>query len=805
LCSDIGVGQNHPRFSLAVQEAFPSLRPALRSIFRAGVRPPEVTALSLVVAGSALLALLAPFGPAAEPLTRVGVLLAVAGVLEVLHGLRRTTPAAVRRAIASGTTTILMALLVISSPFLAGTALVLFLALSFAIDGLGHLATAWRSDGRHRTLAALAASGNVAVSLLLIGTRQLSVTWVVTVAAALRMGGIAWTMAVTPVLAPDDASRTVIDDLGLEEQPGAVALATQVAESEAARAPSDRRWTVAFLASLFAIHAARIRTDGTLLGLLSPAIALIGDMCLAVLFGLAVIAPVVLSAQRATRWLERLVWRRYLAAGESGAGWRYRLGTAWLRYRLRIAVRLREARYSVPAALHRSMATGLPMAAIIAATVPVWGMSWFLDTENWASGIWNSWAEARTDRWREAMQAAIDRNTRPGAATYAVRPAGIDGTDFSFIVIGDPGEGDASQQILRDQLLAVAARNDVRFVVISSDVVYPNGSMVDYESKFWLQFKGIDKPVYAIPGNHDWYDALEAFLATFLEADAARLAMRARAEADLRLTSTTEERIDGLIAEAQRLRAAYAVPTGFQRGPFFEVQSDRFALVAIDTGIMRRIDQAQLAWLESALARARGKTTMAIVGHPFYAGGHDQTGGDEEFARLKRLLLDRGVTIVMAGDTHDLEYYADEPGPDLPVVHNFVNGGGGAYLSLGTSLQWPENPATTEWAFYPDRDAVLRKLEQHTPWWKRPAWWWTTRYNAWPFSAEWLSALFDYNVAPFFQSFFEVRVEPSARRIRLLPYGVHGRLRWRELAHSERLRPAAAGEADLVEWIVPFR
>jgi hypothetical protein len=84
-------------------------------------------------------------------------------------------------------------------------------------------------------------------------------------------------------------------------------------------------------------------------------------------------------------------------------------------------------------------------------------------------------------------------------------------------VIGDTGEGDASQHALRDQLLTVAGQEDVRFVVISSDVVYPNGSMIDYETNFWLPFKGVTKPVYAIPGNHDWYDALEAFNVTFLE------------------------------------------------------------------------------------------------------------------------------------------------------------------------------------------------------------------------------------------------------------------------------------------------
>jgi hypothetical protein len=466
-------------------------------------------------------------------------------------------------------------------------------------------------------------------------------------------------------------------------------------------------------------------------------------------------------------------------------------------------MRLREARFSVPVALGRGLVNGLPIAAVIAATVPVWGMSWFFDTENWASGVWNSWAEARTDLWREAMVRAIAGSESGTASTFAVAPPGTATGDFAFIVIGDTGEGDASQHVLRDQLLEVAWREDVRFVVISSDVVYPNGSMTDYEAKFWLPFKGVRKPVYAIPGNHDWYDALEAFAATFFEADAASAAMHARVNADLRMTSSTDSRSSGLIAEAARLRGEYEVPTGLQRGPFFEVQAERFALVAIDTGVVKKIDPAQRAWLESALERARGKLTMAVVGHPFYAGGHDATTDNEEFASLKRLLLDHGVTIMMAGDTHDFEYYADPPSPGVPAVHYFVNGGGGAYLSFGTALQWPANPPTAAWAIYPDRRAVSRKLEARTPWWKRPAWWWTNRFDAWPFSAEWLSALFDYNVAPFFQSFVEVRVEPSAKQVRLLPYGIHGRLRWRDLSHSRQA--ASADEDALVEWVVPMR
>ncbi|PYR45149.1 MAG: hypothetical protein DMF89_25895 [Acidobacteria bacterium] len=780
-------------------------RLSVRGLFRSGRQAPAFAALPLLVAGFGVLALLSPLGAAEQPLMRVGALLITAGALEILHGVRRDEPAAVRRAIRSGVITVLMGALVISAPFMAGGALVLFLSVSFLIDGVGHLAAALRQpERRERLLALLGGLADLAAAALLLATRRISATWLVTVAAALRVFGSAWSMAVSPVHRVADASKTIVDDLGIGDRPEAAELRDRIAAEENSRAPSDRRATVGFIATLFAIHIARMAPDGTLLGLVAPGVALLGDMLLAILFAVVIVIPVFLSFRKSTRWLERWVWQWYLPVGRHERDWRHHVARAWLANRLRIAVRLRQARYSIPSALMRSLAMGLPVAAIVAASVPVWGMSWFFDTENWASGIWNSWAEARTDKWREAMVHTVTPDAAASPSPFAVVPPGLSG-DFAFIVIGDTGEGDASQHALRDQLLAVADHDDVRFLVISSDVVYPNGSMNDYEAKFWLPFKGVKKPVYAIPGNHDWYDALEAFLATFLEADAARATMQARARADLKLTSTTSSRIDGLISEAARLRLEYEVPTGFQRGPFFELQADRFALVAIDTGIVKRLDPAERAWLDSALERARGKFTMAILGHPFYAGGYDQTGDHEDFAALKQLLIGHGVSVVMAGDTHDLEYYFDPPPPGRPGVHYFVNGGGGAYMSFGTALDWPPHAATREWAYYPDHAAVAAKIEARTPWWKRPAWWWTRDAGAWPFSAEWLSAVFDYNVAPFFQSFFEVRVEPSEGRVRLLPYGVHGRLRWKDLAQSPGVRPAGVGDHDPVEWLVPMR
>jgi hypothetical protein len=170
---------------------------------------------------------------------------------------------------------------------------------------------------------------------------------------------------------------------------------------------------------------------------------------------------------------------------------------------------------------------------------------------------------------------------------------------------------------------------------------------------------------------------------------------------------------------------------------------------------------------------------------------------------LRDRLRRHGVALVMGGDTHDLEYYLEPAASGRAPVHHFVNGGGGAYLSFGTALAWPATPPTPEWAYYPARVPVMAKIDATTPWWKRPAWWWTDKFAAWPFSAEWLSAAFDYNVAPFFQSFLVVRVEASAGRVAIVPHGVHGRLRWRDLDRSAGLAAAASPDA-FVEWIVPL-
>jgi hypothetical protein len=564
-----------------------------------------------------------------------------------------------------------------------------------------------------------------------------------------------------------------------------------------------------------AIHTGRMPLSDDLLGVVSPFVATAGDLLMTLVFAMALVLPVRLAWRRVTRPIERLAWTLRLKAKAApmnkAAEW---LMNRWLDKRFSFSLRLSQSRISLPSGLMLLLRLGLPITAFFVAFNPIWGFSWYFNTESWATGIYQKLTELRVDTWRATMIDAVTRTYGGGDELFRIEPAGVSGNgDFSFLVIGDPGEGDASQYSLASRYLKLGQNDDVKFLVVSSDVIYPAGAIEDYEAKFYLPFQGFTKPVYAIPGNHDWFDALEGFNANFLEPKAARAAIEARVDADLKLTSTNTGRIDRLMAYAERMRRLYAVNSGSQRAPFFELQTDDFALIAMDTGILRSLDDRQHGWVERALERSRGKFTIAIVGHPRFAGGHDipptaegqnVSESSEKFAALYRLLASHNVNIAMAGDTHDFEYYRENITGDGParVMHHFVNGGGGAYLSIGTALDFPDQPAAVDWSFYPRTDHLRAKMDAEMPLWKQPFWYWIKWFNAWPFSVETFSGIFDFNRAPFFQSFMEVRVERSKKRVVLILNGVHGPLQWRDLQTGGAVIPPGVTLDDPVEFVV---
>lgn len=765
------------------------------------------TGLALFVVVLAAAAFVLPLW-AREPARAGGVLLFAGAAAEAVQGFRRRTAASQRQAWFGAALTLLLGILLVNVAWVATAAITITVAIPFALDVLRYARVAFQNVARSESpvRAAMAALGNLAVvvGLLLLG--RYAFNWVIAVAAGMRLAGTAINLVSAPIYTEDDADESVVADIGIEHPERLTSTVERIQREETNRVSADRQWIGVLLLVLFFIHISRMGLDRSALGILSPLVAVIGDMVFALGLTYAVIIPFRLALRRATMRQARRGWEWVLGEVQGPQSWVQRGLKAvvrfWLEGRMRLSLRLRSARYSMRTAFGRGLQLGLPLAAILTASVPVWGMSWYFDTENWAAGIWDSWVAARTDVWRAAMiQAVVSAGeSTQDANGFVVKPEGVNGTEpFSFIVIGDTGEGDASQHVLRDSLIRAAAAPDVRFVVVSSDVIYPVGAMKDYEPKFWLPFKGVTKPVYAIPGNHDWYDALEGFVATFFEPAAARTAMKARIAVDEGISATTDTEIEHYISTAGFLRQQYGVPTGFQQAPFFQVQTPGFTLITIDTGVLKTVDAEELKWIRAVLDASRGKVVMAVLGHPFLAGGNDLSIGDDGFTVLRNLMHEYDVRLIMAGDTHDLEYY-EEKNANGTTVHHWVNGGGGAYLSFGAPLAWPKPAFTEDWAYYPGRDAVMQKIEKLTPWWKRPAWWWTKDFNAWPSSAEWLSAMFDYNNAPFFQSFVVVTFDPATKSVTVKPWGIHGPLTWKDLDRSTGMMPASAKVTDPVVW-----
>jgi hypothetical protein len=46
---------------------------------------------------------------------------------------------------------------------------------------------------------------------------------------------------------------------------------------------------------------------------------------------------------------------------------------------------------------------GLPVTAFFVALNPIWGFSWYFNTESWATGIYQKLTELRVDNWRANM------------------------------------------------------------------------------------------------------------------------------------------------------------------------------------------------------------------------------------------------------------------------------------------------------------------------------------------------------------------------------------------------------------------
>ena len=286
-----------------------------------------------------------------------------------------------------------------------------------------------------------------------------------------------------------------------------------------------------------------------------------------------------------------------------------------------------------------------------------------------------------------------------------------DAEKLSFVLLGDPGEQDASQYAVVAPMLAEA--EDTDFMLIASDVIYPAGDINDYIDGFYLPYRKYKNPIYAVPGNHDWYDGLNGFMWHFCDAEALPpVAYRAGSFswkerlARVLWRKPSPPKLPLLLHEQEQLSDARREAT-CQPGPYFTIETKHLRIVCIDTGVTGKLDREQGEWLRDV--SCDNKPKLLITGKPIYVDGKYHPGdidwgppGDaevEEACREFRTVDDivrkkeHRYRAVIGGDIHNYQRYSvdvrdredgagcDKPKESLRRIEYLVSGGAGAYLS----------------------------------------------------------------------------------------------------------------------------
>ncbi len=280
------------------------------------------------------------------------------------------------------------------------------------------------------------------------------------------------------------------------------------------------------------------------------------------------------------------------------------------------------------------------------------------------SGVFGNYSD------RREIQAALDLQAdNRNHITIAPKEIWLD-------YIADMGDGFNSTYTMADLLAQdhlrvpvegkMVALPKAKIIVMGGDEVYPTPSLEEYSrrTKYLYEAAFPAKPcetddekvyLYAIPGNHDWYDGLGTFLKLF-----------------------TQERKWGHLHTRQS-RSYFAVKL-----------TDNVWLWGIDVQLNSEIDHPQLNYflaMKSPEKMKEGDKVILCTAEPSWVfRTHHLT--DYSYERLtyfqKKCIDDAGFELIatLTGDLHHYSHYAGtrDNGKTIAPIHNVTAGGGGAFL-----------------------------------------------------------------------------------------------------------------------------
>jgi len=247
----------------------------------------------------------------------------------------------------------------------------------------------------------------------------------------------------------------------------------------------------------------------------------------------------------------------------------------------------------------------------------------------------------------------------------------------SFLLLGDPGEGDSSQFALVEPLKAQA--DGIDFVYVASDVVYPAGDVNDYRRKFYFPYGELRVPFYAIPGNHDWDDGgLFGFMFHFCGREEPPAGVLAAVPRPFRPFWRKPAPVQPDTRVARQLREADGLVPG-QPGSYCALEAGPVLLVGLDLGLCGTVDRDQGRWLADVSTRD-SRPKILISSKPTYADGHYTPTPIEDGGTVDEIVRDPAANYVavVSGEIHNYQRYPVAV-PGGRTIQYVVCGGGGAF------------------------------------------------------------------------------------------------------------------------------
>lgn len=263
---------------------------------------------------------------------------------------------------------------------------------------------------------------------------------------------------------------------------------------------------------------------------------------------------------------------------------------------------------------------------------------------------------------------ADKRETMAGLSdeTFRYDQSAADG-DFWFDYASDVGDGFDSTYAIAELLAQPLTLGDTRtergrVLVLGGDQVYPTAGWQAYEERFRLPYglalPNADRPphLFAIPGNHDWYDGLTSFTRVFGQ----------------------RGHVGGWQTRQARSYFALRLPRGWW-------------LWGIDIQFDAYIDGPQIEYFKAVARQAApGDQVILATAKPSWIGVEDPERAPQSWKSLAwfeeevicKASQDRAkLALTLTGDLHHYSRY--EPAGHEPdgLGAKVTAGGGGAYLS----------------------------------------------------------------------------------------------------------------------------